>query len=139
MGKYEQDARLLLEYVGGKENIAAVSHCVSRMPSFLRPRIRVLFNLILRQEIHGLSCLFQIVDFRPVFIAFALRRLDTVFNVNQQANAAAICAGSFRSAGAFALYAAKSTSWPIYHNVCVHCNNICGFNGVRKPLSGVEF
>ena len=25
MGKYEQDARLLLEYVGGKENIAAVS------------------------------------------------------------------------------------------------------------------
>ena len=31
MGKYEQDSRLLLEYVGGKENIAAVSHCVSRM------------------------------------------------------------------------------------------------------------
>ncbi|MFR8864730.1 MAG: glucose PTS transporter subunit EIIB [Faecalibacterium prausnitzii] len=31
MGKYKQDARLLLEYVGGKENIAAVSHCVSRM------------------------------------------------------------------------------------------------------------
>src|SRR5574344_1034321 len=28
--KYEQDARRLLEYVGGKENIAAVSHCVSR-------------------------------------------------------------------------------------------------------------
>ena len=24
MGKYEQDARLLLAYVGGKENIAAV-------------------------------------------------------------------------------------------------------------------
>ena len=24
MGKYEQDARLLLEYVGGKENIAIV-------------------------------------------------------------------------------------------------------------------
>ena len=31
MGKYQEDARLLLEYVGGKENIAAVSHCVSRM------------------------------------------------------------------------------------------------------------
>lgn len=29
MGKYQEDARLLLEYVGGKENIAAVSHCVS--------------------------------------------------------------------------------------------------------------
>ena len=31
MGKYEQDARRLLEYVGGKENIAAISHCVSRI------------------------------------------------------------------------------------------------------------
>ena len=31
MGKYQEDAKLLLEYVGGKENIAAVSHCVSRM------------------------------------------------------------------------------------------------------------
>lgn len=25
MGKYQEDAKLLLEYVGGKENIAAVS------------------------------------------------------------------------------------------------------------------
>ena len=31
MGKYQQDDKLLLEYVGGKENIAAVSHCVTRM------------------------------------------------------------------------------------------------------------
>ena len=31
MGKYQEDAKLLLAYVGGKENIAAVSHCVSRM------------------------------------------------------------------------------------------------------------
>ncbi|GJN63896.1 PTS system trehalose-specific EIIBC component [Faecalibacterium gallinarum] len=31
MGKYQQDAKLLLEYVGGKENIVAVSHCVTRM------------------------------------------------------------------------------------------------------------
>ena len=31
MGKYTNDAKLLLEYVGGKENIAAVSHCVTRM------------------------------------------------------------------------------------------------------------
>ena len=38
MGKYEQDARRLLEYVGGKENIAAVSHCVSRMSSTIPPR-----------------------------------------------------------------------------------------------------
>ena len=31
MGKYQQDAAELLQHVGGKENIAAVSHCVTRM------------------------------------------------------------------------------------------------------------
>lgn len=31
MGKYAQDATKLLELVGGKENIAAVSHCITRM------------------------------------------------------------------------------------------------------------
>ena len=31
MGKYEQDARELLRLVGGRENIAAVTHCVTRM------------------------------------------------------------------------------------------------------------
>lgn len=31
MGKYIQDATQLLELVGGKENIAAVSHCITRM------------------------------------------------------------------------------------------------------------
>ena len=31
MGKYTQDATKLLELVGGKENIAAVSHCMTRM------------------------------------------------------------------------------------------------------------
>ena len=31
MGKFENDAKLLLDYVGGKENIKAVSHCVTRM------------------------------------------------------------------------------------------------------------
>ena len=31
MGKYTQDAQQLLELVGGKSNIAAVSHCVTRM------------------------------------------------------------------------------------------------------------
>ncbi|MBO6046364.1 MAG: PTS system trehalose-specific EIIBC component [Erysipelotrichaceae bacterium] len=31
MGKYEQDAKQLLPLVGGKENIAAVSHCMTRM------------------------------------------------------------------------------------------------------------
>lgn len=31
MGKYEQEAKTLLPLVGGKENIAAVSHCMTRM------------------------------------------------------------------------------------------------------------
>ena len=31
MGKYENDVAKLLEYVGGKDNIAAVTHCGTRM------------------------------------------------------------------------------------------------------------
>ena len=31
MGNYTEDSKQLLEYVGGKENIAAVSHCMTRM------------------------------------------------------------------------------------------------------------
>ena len=31
MGKYAEDAKQLLPLVGGKENIAAVSHCMTRM------------------------------------------------------------------------------------------------------------
>ena len=31
MGKYTNDAKELLQLVGGKENIAAVSHCITRM------------------------------------------------------------------------------------------------------------
>ncbi len=31
MGKYQDEATKLLEYVGGKENISAVTHCVTRM------------------------------------------------------------------------------------------------------------
>ena len=31
MGKFEKDAQKLLQLVGGKENIAAVSHCITRM------------------------------------------------------------------------------------------------------------
>lgn len=31
MGKYEEDAKQLLHLVGAKENIAAVSHCMTRM------------------------------------------------------------------------------------------------------------
>ena len=31
MGKYSEEAKELLKLVGGKENIAAVSHCITRM------------------------------------------------------------------------------------------------------------
>ncbi|WP_020005406.1 PTS system trehalose-specific EIIBC component [Brachyspira innocens] len=31
MGKFAEDAKLLLKYVGGKENIKAITHCVTRM------------------------------------------------------------------------------------------------------------
>ncbi|EOD01215.1 PTS system trehalose-specific EIIBC component [Caldisalinibacter kiritimatiensis] len=31
MGKFSSEAKQLLEYIGGKENIAAVSHCATRM------------------------------------------------------------------------------------------------------------
>ena len=69
-----------------------------------RGQFCVLFNLMFCQEIHGFRCLFQIMDFCPLLIAPAFLRLDTVLNINEQTNAATICAGSFRSAGAFAAY-----------------------------------
>ena len=31
MGKYAEDCKELLEYVGGKSNVAAVAHCMTRM------------------------------------------------------------------------------------------------------------
>ena len=31
MAKYEQDVKQLLDFIGGKENIQAVSHCMTRM------------------------------------------------------------------------------------------------------------
>ena len=31
MAKYEQDVKALLDLIGGKENIRAVSHCMTRM------------------------------------------------------------------------------------------------------------
>lgn len=40
MGKYTQDAQQLLRLIGGKENIAAVSHCVTRMRFVLNDRQR---------------------------------------------------------------------------------------------------
>ena len=31
MGKYANDAKMLLKHIGGKDNISAVSHCATRM------------------------------------------------------------------------------------------------------------
>jgi PTS system trehalose-specific IIC component len=36
MGKFENDSKELLKYVGGKENISAVTHCVTRMRFVLK-------------------------------------------------------------------------------------------------------
>lgn len=36
MGKYTEESKELLKYVGGRENIAAVSHCVTRMRFVLK-------------------------------------------------------------------------------------------------------
>lgn len=36
MGKFEQDAKVLLEAIGGKDNITAVSHCATRMRFVLK-------------------------------------------------------------------------------------------------------
>ena len=47
------------------------------------------------EKVHSLCRLFQIVDFRPLFIALTLRRLDTVLNVDKQRNAA-LLSGGFR-------------------------------------------
>ena len=44
------------------------------------------------------------MDFRPLFIAPALLRLDTVLNVDKQADAAALLLGDFGGAGALSGY-----------------------------------
>ncbi len=36
MGKYINDSKELLQYVGGKDNISAVTHCVTRMRFVLK-------------------------------------------------------------------------------------------------------
>ena len=52
MGKYESDARQLLELVGGKGNIGAVTHCITRM--------RLCCQIRQRQTSKGLR-LFQVL------------------------------------------------------------------------------
>ena len=43
-------------------------------------------DAMLRQEVHGFSGLFQIVQLRPMGEACALLRLDVVLNINEQAD-----------------------------------------------------
>ncbi len=49
MGKYSEDAKQLLSLVGGKENIAAVSHCVTRM--------RFVLNEPSKADINGIEAM----------------------------------------------------------------------------------
>ena len=68
------------------------------------------------------------MDFCPLLIAPAFLRLDTVLNINEQTNAAAICAGSFRSVGAFAAYPFTDSF------LCIICAE--GFQSGKPFLSG---
>ena len=46
MGKYQVEAQQLLEFVGGKENISMVTHCVTRMRFVLiDPHVQTLKKL----------------------------------------------------------------------------------------------
>ena len=40
MGKYHEEAKQLLSYIGGKENVAAVSHCATRMRFVLNDPVK---------------------------------------------------------------------------------------------------
>ena len=51
MAKYIDDAKTLLEYVGGKENVAAVTHCVTRMRFVLKDT-----SLADKDKIESLKC-----------------------------------------------------------------------------------
>jgi len=42
MGKYQVEAQQLLEFVGGKDNISMVTHCVTRIYSSLLITIFIL-------------------------------------------------------------------------------------------------
>ena len=67
------------------------------------------------------------MDFRPLFIAPALRCLDTVFNVNKQ-RYAALLFGSFRRLCALALY-------PFFDCfLCIICTE--GFKRVNRSCPG---
>ncbi len=41
MAKYEKEVKELLEYVGGKENIASLMHCVTRLRFVLKDESKV--------------------------------------------------------------------------------------------------
>lgn len=36
MSKFKNDVKLLVDYIGGKENIATVTHCMTRMRFVLK-------------------------------------------------------------------------------------------------------
>lgn len=81
MGRYEQDAKQLLELVGGRDNIAAVSHCMTRMRfALVDPSIADVKKIEAMKEVKGSftqSGQFQVIigntvaDFYNDFVAIA--------------------------------------------------------------------
>ncbi|MFA9377444.1 MAG: PTS system trehalose-specific EIIBC component [Lachnotalea sp.] len=81
MGKYEQDAKQLLELVGGRDNVAAVSHCMTRMRfALVDPSIADIKKIEAMKEVKGSftqSGQFQVIigntvaDFYNDFVAVA--------------------------------------------------------------------
>ena len=45
MGKFEQEAKDLLQAIGGKENVTAVTHCATRMRFVLEMIRRLMLRL----------------------------------------------------------------------------------------------
>ena len=65
MGKFENDAKALLDAVGGKENVAAVSHCATRMRFVLndekKANVKAIENLSAVKETFTNAGQFQVI------------------------------------------------------------------------------
>ncbi len=62
MSKFTEDAKLLLEYIGGKDNIKAVTHCVTRMRFVLIDEKKAK-ELLLKQDNSKLLSVMKLVSF----------------------------------------------------------------------------
>ena len=57
---------------------------------YLSLKVRVLEKIILGEIVERLSSFFEVIDLRPVFIAFALLSLDAVLDVDDEGDAFAL-------------------------------------------------